>query len=599
MTGKTTRDTEEVVPRAEKPFRRLVRHCIDRVLHGEESASSGELEFGIGALLALLAMPGAFAAVLMLEKYGSFFHFLNGITKFDPYAESLPDEYFFIVLAMVVTGAVAIWKWDTLIPGRRDYANLAPLPISSRNIFLANLTAVVGLAGALALDVNAASAVLFPLIVCGSQSSFRYLGVFFVTHLTAVVLASIFSFFAVLAVMGLLMAVLPYRIFRRCSVYVRCGMMVFLMVILVTSFAMLEFVQNLPAHSRPLVKLASPVWFLGLCQSLRGVADPAFASLGRVALTGTVITFVVALGAYALSYRRCFTQNAEITTRLPSTGGRVSRLVFRWLDSFLLRNPFQRSCFRFTTKTLFRSENHALMVGGFAGLGIVLASQTLYEAAQGQAAAARQFAPVSALPPAELLSIPLILAYFLLLGVRLAFEIPVTLRANWLFRLSVNPETGECAPLARKVLLAFIVPLLLLVCLPACSWRWGWRLGFVHTTIVALLCVLLIEILLVQFRKIPFTCAAPTFKSNALVIMLMYFLGFVIFTSWASEAERWALAEPVRFLAFAPLLAIGWLMMERYRRELSYLDRRLIFVETPSATVEVLDLTFRRWRGSA
>jgi hypothetical protein len=588
-------EAEQTAARREaKPFERLVRHCMDRILHGDESASSGELEFGIGALLALLAMPGAFATVLMLEKYGSLFHFLNGITKFDAYAESLPDEYFFIVLAVVVTGAVAIWKWDTLIPGHRDYANLAPLPISSRNIFLANLTAVLALAAALALDVNAASAVLFPLIVCGSQSSFRYLGVFFVTHLAAVVLASIFSFFAVLAIMGLLMAVLPYRVFRRFSVYVRCGMMVFLMVILVTSFAMIQFVQNLPAHSRPLIKLMSPVWFLGLCQSLRGVPDAAFTSLGQVALAGTGIAFVVALGAYALSYRRCFTQNAEITARLPSAGGKVSRLAFRRLDSFLLNSPFQRACFRFTTKTLFRSENHALMVGGFAGLGIVLASQTLYEAAQARAAAAAHFLLPSALPPAELLSIPLILAYFLLLGVRLAFEIPVTLRANWLFRLNVNPETDECIPLARKVLLAFIVPLILLVCLPVCAWRWGWPLALTHAAVVALLCVLLIETLLLRFRKIPFTCVAPTFKSNALVIVLLYFLGFVIFTSWASTAERWALLAPLRFLAFIPLLAAGWLLLRRYRCEQTDLDRRLIFVETPSAAVEVLDLTFRR-----
>ena len=64
------------------PFTRLVRHTIERVMHGGDE--SGELDFGIGAMLALLAAPGAFASV----------------------AASLSDEYFFIVLAMVATANI-------------------------------------------------------------------------------------------------------------------------------------------------------------------------------------------------------------------------------------------------------------------------------------------------------------------------------------------------------------------------------------------------------------------------------------------------------------------------------------------------------------
>ncbi len=101
--------------RQRERFTRLMRHSIERVMHGGDE--SGELDFGIGAMLALLAAPGAFASV----------------------AASLHDEYFFIVLAMVAAGAVAIWKWDALIPDRRDYVNLAPLPIPAKQILYANL----------------------------------------------------------------------------------------------------------------------------------------------------------------------------------------------------------------------------------------------------------------------------------------------------------------------------------------------------------------------------------------------------------------------------------------------------------------------------
>ena len=92
------------------------------------------------------------------------------------------------------------------------------------------------LAAALGFDVNVASSVLFPLIAVGSHSSFGYLALFFVTHLFSVFLASLFSFFIVLAILGLMMVALPYRVFRRCSIYVRCGMVAVLMAVLSTSF---------------------------------------------------------------------------------------------------------------------------------------------------------------------------------------------------------------------------------------------------------------------------------------------------------------------------------------------------------------------------
>jgi hypothetical protein len=569
---------------SERPLARLVRHCVDRILHGGDTSEPGELDFGIGTMLALLATPGAFAAIFLADKYGTLFRFLRGEGKLDPFAASLPDEYFFVVLAMVVTGAVAIWKWDALIPDRRDYANLAPLPIPAGHIFLANAAALLSLATVLALDVNAASSILLPLIVCGSESSVRYVAVFFGTHLLSVVLASAFSFFAVLGILGLLMALLPYPLFRRCSVYVRCSLMIFLMAMLSTSFVMVDFVQHLSASSFPLVQLLAPVWFLGLCQHLRGISDPAFSSLARLAIPALPFSVILALGAYALSYRRCFAQSTEIVTNFGVTHTR--RHGYPWLAALFLKTPFERGCFRFALKTLLRSENHTLIVGGFTGVGLVLASQTLFEAVRNN--------EVNRLPSPDLLSIPLMVSYFLLLGLRFSFEIPVLLRANWIFRMTVNPGTNECVPLARKVMLAFLIPLLVAGCFPSYALRWGWRIGLTHTTTVAVLCLLLIEVLLVRFRKVPFTCSMPSFKSNALVSVLFYFLGFVAFTSWASTAERWALADPLWYFAFIPLLAAVWLFLERYRGEMTYLDRQLIFEERPEAAVEVLDLTFSR-----
>ena len=546
-----------------KPFSRLIHHSIERVIHG--GGDSGDLDFGIGATLALLAVPGAFAS----------------------FAASPADEYFFIVFAMVATSAEAIWKWDALIPDRRDYVNLAPLPIPARHFLYANLDAILLVAAALGLDVNAASSVLFPLFAAGSHSSFGHIATFFASHVLSVFLASLFGFFIVLAVLGLMMTVLPYRAFRRCSVYVRCGMVAVLMAVLSTSFEMSAIVQHPSLASRPLVQFLPPVWFLGLCQSLRGPADPAFEALARTAILGSVGSVALAMGVYALSYRRCFTKIFESIANFAPVGSAIRRCSRPRAMSLFLRTPFERGCFSFTLKALFRSENHMLIVGGFAGVGIVLASETLFHSATVGSA--------SRWPSVPSLSIPLIVLYLLLIGLRLSFEIPVMQRANWIFRIQANPGASECVGLARKIMLAFLIPPLLAIALPAYSFVWGWDVGVIHTAVVGAASILLIEILLVNFRKIPFTCSAPHFKSNIPISGFFYLVGFIVFTSLVPIIEQHASDDARWHLGFILALTGIWLGLRLYRREITRFDSHLIFEErydVGDVALEVLNLSW-------
>jgi hypothetical protein len=544
------------------PFARLVRHTIERVMNGGDE--SGELDFGVGAMLALLAIPGAFASV----------------------AASLSDEYFFIVLAMVATGAVAIWKWDALLPDRRDYVNLAPLPIPAKHILYANLAALLLVAAALGFDVNAASSVLFPLIAVGSHSSFGYLALFFVTHLFSVFLASIFSFFIVLAILGLMMVVLPYRVFRRCSIYVRCGIVAVLMAVLSTSFEMSVIVQHPFLSARPLLQLLPPVWFFGLCQHLRGLPDPAFGTLAKTAIVASVAALALAIAASTLGYRRCFRKSSESIANFAAIGGAIRHRTQHPARNLFMRKPFERGCFSFTLKTLFRSENHTLIVGGFVGVGIVLASESLFQSVTA--------GDTNRWPSTALLSIPLIVLYLLLIGLRFSFEIPVTQRANWIFRLA-NPDASECVGLARKIMLTFLIPPLLAISLPAYSFVWGWRVGMIHTAAIAAASMLLIEILLVCYRKIPFTCSAPHFKSRIPISGFFYLLGFIVFTYLVPIIERRASDNPLWYLGFILALTGIWLGLKLYRREMTRFDSQLIFEERSDigdVTIEVLNLSW-------
>ncbi len=569
---------------SQESFVQLARLFLNRVFHGSGESAEDELDLGMGLVLALLALPGGFYSILLLGKYSTLLQWMRGQHDFDPLAAALPDEYFFIVLSMTVTGVVAVWRWDSIFPDRRDYSNLVPLPISMRTIFLANLAAILFLTVVLAFDVNAASTVLFPLVVSASENTFTFFAQVLWVHALVVVLASIFSFFAVFVTIGLLMITMPHTAFRRLSLYLRGTVIACLVAMLATSFAVPSMLKQLPGTP---VRFLPPVWFLGLCQLVRGRASPPLASLGRVALIGSATIIVAAVVIYALSYRRCFVRIPEIAGMAPARRCARFPWIFPALDHTMLTSPFQRAGYRFAMKTLLRSEHHGLVLGGFLGLGIVMASQFLFAAFNG-----RQIETGSS-PSPEVLAIPLILSYCIILGMRFVFDIPTEMRANWIFRIGLDKTRHECIPLARKLILTFVLPWVLAIVLPLYGCLWGWRVGILHAAVVTLWSFLLTEILLLRFRKIPFTCSYPPFRDSAVVLALFYVLGFFLFVVLTSKVEYWGLSNPVLMAALIAIGLFSGYFLSRTPKgteEAEEIDRELIFEENAPASFELLDL---------
>jgi len=456
---------------ARTPFPLLVRLFMKRIFYGS-NAGEDELNLSLGLVLALLAIPGGFTSIFLFDKYGSFLHWLRGQRNFDPLAAAMSDEYFFIILSMAVTGGVAVWWWDSIFPDRRDFANLVHLPIPTSRIFIANAVALLLLACLFTIDANAASFVLFPAVVGGSQPTFSFVVKFAIVHAMAVTLASIFIFFAVFATVGLLMLLLPYALFRQISLYIRSLIILLFLGVVSTSFAVPRMISELPRSPHFALRFLPPVWFLGFCQSLHGRATPALAKFGSMATIAVVFALVLAATTYALSYRRCFSRLPELADAPPGSLGTHTSWIFRLLDFWILRTPFQRAGYRFVLKTLLRNEAHALAFGVFAGMGMVLASQALFSAFDGQGP--------GSFPSAEMLSIPFILSYCLLLGIRFIFDIPASLQANWTFRLLLDRNKHESVALARRVMLSCVLPWIFVLALPVYLYFWGWTVAWLH-----------------------------------------------------------------------------------------------------------------------
>lgn len=568
----------------ERPFGRLVQLFVERIFRGGGDADTEGLDLGVGLVLTLLALPGGFVSLMLLDKYGSFLQWLRGVKGFDALMVAFSDEYFFIVLSMTVTGAVALWRWDAIFPDRRDYTNLAHLPISTRTVFCANLIAVLFLAALLAIDVNAASCVLFPAVVSAAQPKFTFFLKFALVHAAGVILASIFAFFAVFALLGLLTALLPPALLRRISSFVRGAIVVYLVSLLCTSFAITNALLSAKDVVRSWMYLFPSCWFVSLCQALRGRANPAMAQLAKLCLPSIVILFVVSFCAYAIGYRRHFMRIAET-----SDGGISVHRPRRWwwtlCDRFILPTPFQRGCFRFAGKTLLRSEPHRLSIIGVAGLALVLASQALMSAFE-NARSVRE-----AVLSSDALSIPFILTFLLILGLRIVFEAPVELRANWIFQSLLDPGHQECRALAAKLILVSVLPWILSATFLTYFYIAGFTTACLHTLLVLIWTLLFTNIMLIRFRKLPFTCTLPVFQQHSIVVLVVFCFGYLIYAVSTPEFESWALSNPLQMLRLLPVVLAAWYVPHYLERKTLDIEKKLIFEETATRTFEVLRLS--------
>jgi len=563
----------------ERPFCRLAAHFGMKLFSG---SGEGGLELGAGTVLALLAAPGAFISIMLLDKYSSLLRFFRGNIPFDPYAASVTDQYFFLTFSMAITGIVTVLKWDNIFPDRRDYMNLAPLPIATSQIFLANVTAIVLIAVAFAVDVNAVSSLFFPMVVTMEQPKFAAYVQFARAHFAGVLLASLFVSFALFALIGTLMVLLPDSVFRRISIYVRVLVVILLLGLLCSTFAVAPLLSTLHAGTPSPLRWLPPIWFLGLSRTIMGKADAALAQVGTIGLWAVIAVAILAPLVYVLSYYHYFIRIPEtLDTTLRSRAPR-SLFPMRLMDLVVLRSAYERATYRFALKTLLRNDRHSLIFGGFAGLGIVIASQTLLSAVNQKSSAA---------PSAAMISVPFTLAYFLICGLRFVFDLPAELRANWVHRAILDSEQQSPADAARKVVLTFVLPWILAVCLPLYLYYWGWPMGTALIAVLIAGCYLLADILLRRFAKIPFACAYPPWKQSATVIVLFYVLGLWAFASLLPGLEHALLLKSVWYLwLLALVLQVARLVLRRLRDD-DPRSRILVFEEAPDMPFELLNLS--------
>jgi hypothetical protein len=281
----------------------------------------------------------------------------------------------------------------------------------------------------------------------------------------------------------------------------------------------------------------------------------------------------------ALAYSRHLRRTQEAA----GNGDRMWRIrdrLLRAVERIASRDRTQQAVLRFVAEGLRTSSRHRIQLAGFLALGLGL--DMILLASPGSRTLG------AGLPSRNLLAAPLVVAFFLMVALRLAFSVPIAAEANWIFRLT---EGGLPTPYhagTRKAIVAFALLPLAAGTAAVHALVWPPGAALLHAAYVLSAMLLLMEIVFDKFAKIPFACLSVPGKSKLQYFWAFYVLGFVVFTAGFASLEQSFFFSgsgfPVYFAAAAIIL--GGIWISGYRRVYARLP--IVYEEKPSPVMVTL-----------
>lgn len=530
----------------------------------------------LGAIGALLAL-GLGAVRVYAGKYAA----LSAARSPEPYRIAvLGDDLFLIALPMLMVALVTLVVSQSLFPNERDFRILGPLPIRRIVIFRAKLAALFLFTGMFTAVLHLS---LTPLVALTSVSRFSEHTAMarMLAWLVASLSASVFSVLAIAAMVGVTSLVLSRTRLHSFTAIVRSVAFALLVVAL-------PFVFRLPALGRamtqhaPWTTMLPPAWFVGLQRTLLGNPDSWFLQLAEVAFTALAVGALVVASAYVLLFRHfehLLLRPPSISAPWLRRGDGRNRSTTASLDSaetpHIERSAAFRAVYRFTSATLRRSELHQGVLLGLSACGVALTLIRLVGA--GWVDRAESENPHAAFLEYLAVWTPFALMFIYGLSVRAAIALPMTHRANWIFRLTETKVTrSEQMRAVERIVTGYAVGLPLVAGLPVLWSIIGWKQAAIAMPIVALVGGVFVHALLLEWRRIPFTCSYMPGKRLIVYTVVPGFAFFVLFAAAGVRLVQAALyTTEVAIVIGVGLLVIAAIL--RRRRFAEWKETPLMF----------------------
>jgi len=553
--------------------RTLLKHFIWRFVHNDFIKYDWQKRTVVTALFFILILTGGYISLKLLSPYAGG----SGQPQ-----DSWLDRAYFLVLMMSFTGIISIFNWDKIFLDKKDLHNFLHLPIPRRLIIFAKFSSIFVFVGLISVSFGSLSTVIFPAFLA-EQLNVAPIG-FGLVHLLTLFLANLFVVLSLASLQGLLMLLLPARAFRRLSFVVQSVLLAGFIAVFAFFPMLYDSMPNFKEKLSAIMHSFPPLWFTGFYDTLLGKsAGGPLQENFYISLLATGLALLLYASLFFIGYNIMLKRTAEGEAgRKPL---RLTELFKRVFDSLYFRkNYIEQAIFYFTFKTLRRNRQHAVYLLVFLVLpfGFLLTRlfYLYYENPQVLLYSVN----------ADTLSVPLVLGFFLVLGLRLAVLQPDQLEANWIFQATEVAENHASYVNGLKKFVALLAPIpLFILAFGFHVFSWDFSQALYHGLYVAFTVFLLVEIFFFNYRNIPFTCATYAGKMNLKAWWAAYLALFFAYAWVFTHLELYLMDHPAGFFLYYTLVT-GTVYTVRKFQAASGKDRDFIYEEEPQTAMLSLNL---------
>ena len=544
----------------DRPAAVLARHFFNTLFDFGFLSDAGAESFK-RLLLGVAAVACAIGLLLVRVFVGKYANLAGA--PIDRYvAAATADHAFLIALQMWVVATAVALVGHSLFPDERDFRILMAEPVGRSEIFGAKLAALLVFAALFAIGAYVALFPLFGLTLFGSGASGGPLPAL-AAYSVASLVADLFAAVAVVALHGVLVLIAPRQRLVAIGAGVR-SLLLGLLVLAVPLIVRLPGSADAWTHGAWWLTWTPPAWFTSVERWLLG--DSVRFALALRALTATAAAAIIAATSYVLLYRRF--DRVILRPRPRPVGPSDNR---RRIANG--RRPVRRAVLAFVRATLERSVLHQGIVLSLMAAGGGLVVNGL----------------VSRDPRGLLLWAPFALIIIGVPAVRLALSVPIEPRANWIFRMTDDRDDHADvvgAGVRTVFTLGVAIPIALIAPFQA-AW-FGWQ-ALLLAGVESLIGWLLVEWLMRDWRRVPFTCAYVPGKGFVPQMFVRGLGAFIVFTSAGAVLLALSLRRPPAAAIVWCVLAIAGVMLLRRRRRLA-VETNLTFEDELPTDVNPLRL---------
>jgi len=530
------------------PFETLCRAFFAQFFGSESVTSDEQMQRAMVGVVAFLITPALLSPIQMASSFE--FAAIRFPALLEPMTRQMATVY--ITYSMVGVGVIAAVMWDALSFDRRDAMVLGPLPLPPSTVIAAKIAALAAFLLIVACAVNVITAVPFSM-VAGNHKALSAVVRHFVAHMVATTTAALFVFCLLVTLRAVVGGVSGRHVAVASILRFLLFSALLCFIILLPTALHVEpggrrrptavYMQTIPAWS-------PTNWFLGLHEWIRGSPGAEWDGGARRAIAVTLAITASAVLTTVAGYRRqlqiALTPSATDTVH---GAARLPRLIARLAVG---GNHQARAVSDFILTTLARSSAQQATIAVNAALGLTLVVASLLRIGD---------VTQLARPRTAVLWIPLVLVYFVAIGLRAALFVPSELSAAWAFRFNGPIRTPAYWAATRAAAIGFLLPLSVVAAAliaPAIGLRDAAR----HAAVVMSIAVVLGEAIALTVTFVPFTRPYEPGHAKLRTRWPLYLLGLFVFAVWPARAALYAGGDPGRVMRAAGWIRAAALVLE-------------------------------------